>query len=175
MYGSTHTTKLLKLPPAPSERHEYCDMAVTLELTTSLDKAIEHINEFGSHHTDTIVTQNARKGEDFLQRVDSACTFHNVSTRFSDGFRFGLGSEVGISTGRIHARGPVGVEGLLSTKWLLRGSGEIVNKDKNMKYTHRNVPLEGSWRPVCLLVTGFVSGLCAAALCSLLRHGNRAG
>lgn len=140
LHGGDKASEILKLPPAPAVRHEYSSLDVTIEVVSSLQEAIDHIHANGSGHTEAIVTDDDANAKEFLQRVDSACVFHNASTRFSDGYRFGLGAEVGISTSRIHARGPVGVEGLLTTRFLMRGKGQIADKDKGVDYTHRSLP-----------------------------------
>jgi glutamate-5-semialdehyde dehydrogenase len=103
---------------------EYLDLILSIKVVDSLDAAIAHINRYGSHHTDTIVTADAAAAERFLREVDSACVFHNVSTRFADGGEFGFGAEIGISTDKLHARGPMGLRELTSYQYRVRGDGQ---------------------------------------------------
>ena len=107
-------------------RAEYLDLTVSVRTVDSLDEAIAHINRFGSHHTDCILTQDDAAAQRFFALVDSAGVYQNCSTRFADGYRYGFGAEVGIATGKLHARGPMGVEGLCSYKYILRGHGDVV-------------------------------------------------
>jgi glutamate-5-semialdehyde dehydrogenase len=103
---------------------EYLDAILTVGVVDGVDAAIAHIERYGSHHTDAIVTENKKAAEKFLREVDSAIVLHNASTQFADGGEFGFGAEIGIATGRLHARGPVGVEQLTSFKYRIRGSGQ---------------------------------------------------
>ena len=120
-----------KLIPSMTEateedwRTEYLAPILSVRTVESLDAAIEHINTYGSQHTDAIVTENYTKAMRFLREVDSSSVMVNASTRFADGFEYGLGAEIGISTDKIHARGPVGLEGLTSQKWIVLGNGEV--------------------------------------------------
>ncbi|MGA9487933.1 MAG: gamma-glutamyl-phosphate reductase, partial [Methylocella sp.] len=106
-------------------RTEYLDKIIAVRVVEGLDEAIAHIETFGSHHTDCIVTENQAAAERFLTEVDSAIVLHNASTQFADGGEFGFGAEIGIATGRMHARGPVGLEQLTSFKYRVRGTGQI--------------------------------------------------
>lgn len=106
--------------------HEHLDYILTIKLVDSIDAAIEHINHYGSHHTDCILTENREAALHFMGLVDSSSVYQNCSTRFADGFKYGFGAEVGISTGKLHARGPVGLEGLITYKYKLFGNGHIV-------------------------------------------------
>lgn len=116
---------------------EYGDKILSYKFVDSVDEAIEHINTYGSGHTDSIITKNAENAEKFMNNVDSAGVYMNASTRFADGFRYGLGAEVGISTNKTHARGPVGLEGLTIYKYKLIGNGNIVDDYvKGAKHFH---------------------------------------
>lgn len=124
---------------------EYGDLRLAVRIVDSLDDAVDHVNRYGSHHTDGILTEDPVAREQFLARVDSATVVANASTRFADGFRFGLGAEVGISTLKTHARGPVGVEGLTIYKYILRGSGAVVSDyvGENAKpFRHDTMPAD---------------------------------
>ncbi|MES2482676.1 MAG: glutamate-5-semialdehyde dehydrogenase, partial [Pseudomonadota bacterium] len=104
---------------------EYLAPIIAVKVVAGLDEAIAHINHYGSHHTDAILTRDHMHAQRFLREVDSASVMVNASTRFADGFEYGLGAEIGISTDKFHARGPVGLEGLTSLKWIVLGEGEV--------------------------------------------------
>ncbi|WP_180034912.1 MULTISPECIES: glutamate-5-semialdehyde dehydrogenase [unclassified Acinetobacter] len=127
--GCAETQRILgeSIVPATEEDWytEYLGPILAVKVVTGLDEAIEHINKYGSHHTDSIITENFSLARQFLARVDSSSVMINASTRFADGFEYGLGAEIGISTDKIHARGPVGLEGLTSQKWIVFGDGQI--------------------------------------------------
>lgn len=142
--GCEQTVELINVKPARDEdwQTEYLDLIISIKVVRSLDEAIDHINRHGSRHTDVIVTADRASGIRFMDCVDSANVFLNCSSRFSDGFRFGLGAEVGISTSKIHSRGPVGLEGLVIYKWRLIGNGHVVadysGKDAK-SFSHRRL------------------------------------
>lgn len=121
---------------------EYNDLIISIKVVKSLEDAIAHINKYGSHHTDTIITEDKKSSDYFLNFVDSSSTILNASTRFADGFRYGKGAEIGISTGKIHARGPTGMEGMLIYKYKLIGNGhkvkDYVGKDAKL-FTHKKL------------------------------------
>lgn len=146
MVGCPRSVTMLGIAAATEEDWdtEYVDYKVAIRVVAGFDEAVAFINTHGSGHTDSIITQSREMARRFLAEVDSACVFHNCSTRFSDGFRFGFGAEVGISTGKIHARGPVGLDGLLIYKYKLLGSGQVVGDyaTRRSRFTHR--PLAGS-------------------------------
>ena len=142
--GCEKTASIIDVKPATKEdwSTEYLDYILSIKVVAGLDEAIKHINRYGSGHTDTIVTADKGKAVKFMDLVDSGNVFWNCSTRFSDGFRYGLGAEVGISTNKIHARGPVGLEGLVIYKWKLLGKGQIVadySGPDARKFTHRKI------------------------------------
>jgi glutamate-5-semialdehyde dehydrogenase len=126
--GCAETLALIKNATAASEEDyatEFLAPIISVKIVAGLDEAIEHINHYGSHHTEAIISENYTKAMRFLREVDSASVMVNASTRFADGFEYGLGAEIGISTDKIHARGPVGLEGLTSQKWIVLGNGQV--------------------------------------------------
>lgn len=143
LYGCPETRQIIRVNPATEAdwRTEYLDYKLSIKVVSNLTEAIEHINHYGSKHTDGIVTTNRASAEQFINLVDSGNVFWNCSTRFSDGFRYGFGAEVGISTSKLHARGPVGLEGLVSYKYKLIGNGQIVEDyvQKRRRFTHKTL------------------------------------
>ena len=131
-----------KLNFAPENWHtEYSDTILSVKETNNIEEAIEHINEFSSGHTESIITENRENAQLFLSSIDSSGVYHNASTRFADGFRYGFGAEVGISTNKTHARGPVGLEGLTIYKYILQGNGDIVKDyvENKKQFKHKDL------------------------------------
>jgi glutamate-5-semialdehyde dehydrogenase len=127
---------------------EYGDLELSIAIVEDVYDAIDHVNTYGSKHTESIVTEADDAAEAFMTGVDAASVFHNASTRFADGYRYGLGAEVGISTGKTHARGPVGLEGLTTYKYYLEGDGHLVASyagEDALPFTHRE--LDAEWTP----------------------------
>jgi len=142
--GCAKTAEILPnqgLVPASEQdwRTEYSALILSIKVVANLDEAIEHINRYGSHHTDAIITEDAAAANRFMNEVDSAGVYQNASTRFADGYRYGFGAEVGISNGKLHARGPMGLDGLTTYKYKLYGSGQTVADyaSGKKKFTHR--------------------------------------
>jgi glutamate-5-semialdehyde dehydrogenase len=148
--GDAATRDVADVDPATDAdwETEYGDLELSIKVVGSLDEAIDHINAYGSKHTESILTEDADRASTFMRSIDAASVFHNASTRFADGYRYGLGAEVGISTGKIHARGPVGLDGLTTYKYYLEGSGQLVAtySGENAKpYLHEE--FAGEWIP----------------------------
>lgn len=141
--GCERSRALVEMDAADEDdwRTEYNDLVLSVRVVDSLEEAIRHINRYGSHHTDAIVTEDEANARTFLRSVDSSSVLWNASTRFADGFRYGLGAEVGISTGKVHARGPVGLEGLTSTQYRVEGRGHIVADyaEGRRSFSHRDL------------------------------------
>ena len=141
--GDSEVRKLVPCKEATEEdwSTEYLDYILSVRVVSSLQEAVDHINHYGSHHTDCIVTSDREHAAEFMNRVDSAGVYWNVSTRFADGFVYGLGAEVGIATGKLHARGPMGLEGLTTYKYKLVGSGQTMADMKSGAATYTHIPL----------------------------------
>ena len=141
--GDERTRAVIACEPATDTDWdtEYLDAILSIKIVDSVEEAIAHINRHGSHHTDAILTKDEAATQKFLSGVDSAGVYVNCSTRFADGFRYGFGAEVGIATGKLHARGPVGLEGLCTYKYQLIGAGQTVAETVNgtIQYTHRDL------------------------------------
>lgn len=143
LHGCDRAAEILSIDRVTDWHREYLDYEISVRIVDGPQEAIEHINRYGSGHTDAIVTSNRDIAELFMNAVDSGNVFWNTSTRFSDGFKYGFGAEVGVSTSKIHARGPVGLEGLVTYKYKIYGNGQIVEDYASGRsgFTHR--PIEG--------------------------------
>jgi glutamate-5-semialdehyde dehydrogenase len=144
--GCERTRQIVEMIPATAAdwSSEYGDLILAIKVVDSLPEAIQHINTYGSRHTEAIVTTDLKAAKIFLDTVDAAGVFHNASTRFSDGYRYGFGAEVGISTQKMHPRGPVGIEGLVTYQYRLQGQGHLVADYSGAAarpFTHRDLPL----------------------------------
>jgi glutamate-5-semialdehyde dehydrogenase len=148
--GDAATREVVDVDPAADAdwETEYGDLELSIKLVDSLDAAVDHVNAYGSKHTESILTEDADRAGTFVRSIDAASVFHNASTRFADGYRYGLGAEVGISTGKIHARGPVGLDGLTTYKYYLEGDGHLVatySGEDATPYLHE--AFDGEWIP----------------------------
>ncbi len=143
IFGDEETAKIIEVKPASDKdwATEYLDYIISIKIVSGVDEAIKHINTYGSGHTDSIVTKDKTTAVKFMNLVDSGNVFWNASTRFSDGFKYGFGAEVGISTSKLHARGPVGLDGLLSYKYMLIGKGQIVDDYATNKRQFKHVKM----------------------------------
>jgi glutamate-5-semialdehyde dehydrogenase len=150
LHGDAATRDVVDVDPATDAdwETEYGDLELSIKVVDSLEAAIDHVNAHGSKHTESILTEDSDRAATFMRSIDAASVFHNASTRFADGYRYGLGAEVGISTGKIHARGPVGLDGLTTYKYYLEGDGHLVATyaGENAKpYLHEE--FAGEWVP----------------------------
>jgi len=142
LHGDEAARKLIDVDAVSDWHTEYGELGMSVAVVASIEAAMEHIHTHGSLHTESIITTDEVAAERFLREVDAAGVFHNASTRFADGFRYGFGAEVGISTSKFHARGPVGLDGLTTYKYVLRGTGQVAGDYRGAggrKFTHRKV------------------------------------